>query len=68
MQSEKYRSYILWGHAILQQKDILHAEKYAASCTITRTTGSRRLAFSPISRLNVQTRPALKTSWLALQN
>ena len=47
MQSEKYRSYILWGHAVLQQKDIMHAEKYAARCTITRTTGSRRLAFSP---------------------
>jgi hypothetical protein len=36
MQSEKYKGYVLWGHAILQQKDILQVEKYAASGTITR--------------------------------
>ncbi|SFT82876.1 hypothetical protein SAMN05192563_1004228 [Paraburkholderia aspalathi] len=27
---------MLWGHAILQQKDILHPERYAASGTITK--------------------------------
>lgn len=38
MQSERYRGYVLWGHAILQQEDILQAERYAASGTITRDT------------------------------
>jgi len=37
MQSEKFRGYVLWGHAILQQQgDVLQAERYAASGTITR--------------------------------
>jgi hypothetical protein len=36
MRSEKYGGYTLWGHAILQQKDTLHVERYAASGTITR--------------------------------
>ena len=38
MRSEKYRSYVLCGHAILQQEGILQAERYAASGTITRDT------------------------------
>jgi hypothetical protein len=36
MQSEQYKGYMLWGHAILQQKEILHPERYAASGTITK--------------------------------
>ncbi|MBC8749480.1 MULTISPECIES: hypothetical protein [Paraburkholderia] len=36
MQSEQYKGYMLWGHAILQQKEILHSERYAASGTITK--------------------------------
>jgi hypothetical protein len=36
MQSEKHKGYVLWGHAILQQKDILQAGKYAASGTIIK--------------------------------
>jgi hypothetical protein len=27
---------MLWGHAILQQREILHPERYAASGTITK--------------------------------
>lgn len=38
MQSEKYGSYVLWGHAILQQEEILQPERYAASATVTRDT------------------------------
>ncbi|MEI5999795.1 hypothetical protein H3V53_22080 [Paraburkholderia bengalensis] len=39
MQSEKFRGYVLWGHAILQQQgDVQQAERYAASGTITRDT------------------------------
>ncbi|MGA7779201.1 MAG: hypothetical protein WCA85_16040 [Paraburkholderia sp.] len=38
MQNEKYGSYVLWGHAILQQEEILQAERYAASATVTRDT------------------------------
>lgn len=36
MQSENYNSYCVWGHAILQQEDILQPERYAASGTITQ--------------------------------
>ncbi|MFM0170314.1 hypothetical protein PQR33_13365 [Paraburkholderia sediminicola] len=36
MQSESYNSYSVWGHAILQQEDILQPERYAASGTITQ--------------------------------
>jgi len=36
MQSESYHSYTVWGHAILQQEDILQPERYAASGTITQ--------------------------------
>lgn len=38
MLSEKYRSYVLCGHAILQREGILQAERYAASGTITTDT------------------------------
>ncbi len=38
MQTENYRGFSLWGHAILQQEDVLQAERYAASGTITRET------------------------------
>jgi hypothetical protein len=38
MQTEKYRGYTLWGHAILQQEDILRAERFAGSGTIMRDT------------------------------
>jgi hypothetical protein len=38
MESERYRDYSIWGHAILQQEDILQAERYAASGTITKDT------------------------------
>jgi hypothetical protein len=38
MQSEKYGDYVLWGHAILQQEEILQAERYAASGTVTKDT------------------------------
>jgi hypothetical protein len=36
MQTEKYRGYMLWGHVIRQQEDILQAERYAAGGTVTR--------------------------------
>ena len=36
MQSASYKGYNLWGHAILQQEDVLQPERYAASGTITR--------------------------------
>jgi len=38
MQTEKYRGYTLWGHAILQQEDILRAGRFARSGTIMRDT------------------------------
>ena len=38
MESGNYRSYRIFGHAILQQEDILLPERYAASGTITRDT------------------------------
>ena len=34
MESERYNGYKAWGHAILQQEDILAQERYAASGTI----------------------------------
>jgi hypothetical protein len=37
MESESYRDYNMWGHAILQQKDILQPERYAGSGTITKS-------------------------------
>ncbi|MFM0502942.1 hypothetical protein [Paraburkholderia caffeinilytica] len=37
MGSERYNGYSVWGHAILQQVDILQQERYAASGTITQT-------------------------------
>jgi len=37
MQSQKYRSYDVWGHAIVEENDADHQpERYAASGTITR--------------------------------
>lgn len=35
MRSEKHKGYTLWGHAILQKKEGLQRERYAASGTIT---------------------------------
>jgi hypothetical protein len=36
MQSETYRGYSVWGHAILQQEEVMLPERYAASGTITQ--------------------------------
>jgi hypothetical protein len=36
MEPERYNGYKVWGHAILQQEDILTQERYAASGTIFR--------------------------------
>jgi hypothetical protein len=38
MRTEKYSGYTLWGHAILQQEDILQVERFVASGTIMRDT------------------------------
>ncbi|WOD17066.1 hypothetical protein [Paraburkholderia kirstenboschensis] len=38
MQTEKYRGYTLWGHAILQQEGIPQPAKFAGSGTVTRDT------------------------------
>ncbi|MGF6876921.1 hypothetical protein [Paraburkholderia sp. MM5477-R1] len=38
MQTEKYRGYTLWGHAIQLREDILQPERFAGSGTITRDT------------------------------
>ena len=38
MQTEKYRGYTLWGHAILQREDILQPAQFAGSGTVTRDT------------------------------
>ncbi|PRX98208.1 hypothetical protein B0G80_0096 [Paraburkholderia sp. BL6669N2] len=35
MESQTYHGYTVWGHAILQQEDILQPERYGASGTIT---------------------------------
>jgi hypothetical protein len=36
MELQSYNGYSVWGHAILQQEDILQPERFAASGTITR--------------------------------
>ena len=36
MQTELYKGYAVWGHAIAQQEKLLERERYAASGTITR--------------------------------
>lgn len=36
MQQDTYKGYVLWGHAIEQQGEVLAPERYAASGTITR--------------------------------
>lgn len=36
MSTETYKGYQIWGHAILQQDEILQPERFAASGTITR--------------------------------
>jgi hypothetical protein len=43
MQSETYRGYSVWGHAIPQQEDVMLPERYAASGTITQRKGGRSL-------------------------
>jgi hypothetical protein len=35
MQTEKYRGYTLWGHAILE-RDIQQTERFVGSGTVTR--------------------------------
>ncbi|MGF6924298.1 hypothetical protein [Paraburkholderia sp. 40] len=35
MESQSYQGHSIWGHAILQQEEILQPERYAASGTIT---------------------------------
>jgi hypothetical protein len=37
MQSENYKGYAIWGHAIREQHDILEHERYAASGTVTKS-------------------------------
>lgn len=40
MQTEKYRGYTLWGHAILQQEDILRrgdSQEAAQSCATLKS-------------------------------
>jgi hypothetical protein len=36
MEAESYKGYQIWGHAILQQDEIMQPDRYAASGTITR--------------------------------
>lgn len=36
MEAEIYKGYQIWGHAILQQEEIMQPDRYAASGTITR--------------------------------
>ncbi|MGF6966649.1 hypothetical protein OKW43_003677 [Paraburkholderia sp. WC7.3g] len=36
MEAESYKGFRIWGHAIVQQDDILDQERYAASGTITQ--------------------------------
>jgi hypothetical protein len=38
MESGSYKGYRIFGHAILQQEDLLSPERYAGSGTITRDT------------------------------
>jgi hypothetical protein len=35
MEQERYKGYVLWGHAIAQQEELLAPERYAGSGTIT---------------------------------
>ncbi|CAB3690734.1 hypothetical protein [Paraburkholderia rhynchosiae] len=35
MESQSYHCYSIWGHAILQQEEILQPDRFAASGTIT---------------------------------
>lgn len=35
MERQAYKGYVLWGHAIAQQEELLKPERYAASGTIT---------------------------------
>lgn len=48
MESEIYKGYSVWGHAILQQEGILQPERYAASGTIT--LGGKLIEASPSIR------------------
>jgi hypothetical protein len=36
MERETYKGYVLWGHAIAQQVEILTPDRYAGSGTVTR--------------------------------
>jgi hypothetical protein len=36
MRQATYKGYVIWGHAIKQQEEVLAPERYAASGTITR--------------------------------
>jgi hypothetical protein len=36
MEQQTHKGYVLWGHAIAQQEELLAPERYAASGTITR--------------------------------
>ncbi|CAG9243860.1 conserved hypothetical protein [Paraburkholderia caribensis] len=36
MESENYRGYVLWGHAIQEQQKILERNRYASSGTVTK--------------------------------
>ncbi|KVN86192.1 hypothetical protein [Burkholderia ubonensis] len=36
MQQATYKDYVLWGHSIQQQEEVLAPERYAASGTINR--------------------------------
>ncbi|HZZ10064.1 MAG TPA: hypothetical protein VFE79_05190 [Paraburkholderia sp.] len=37
MECQNYQGYTIWGHAILQQEEIMQPERYGASGTITLT-------------------------------
>ncbi len=36
MEAETYKGYQIWGHAILQQDEIMQPDRYASSGTITQ--------------------------------
>ncbi|SKC69470.1 hypothetical protein [Paraburkholderia hospita] len=36
MESATYKGYVLWGHAIREQQEILERERYASSGTVTK--------------------------------
>ncbi|MFM0371063.1 hypothetical protein [Paraburkholderia aspalathi] len=66
MESASYKGYRIFGHAILQQEDILSPEQYAGSGTITRDTKmveasgvSQSSHLSDVLYLNVQSICAL---------